>query len=121
MMEIVLKKSENLDDWYLIVRAHHDGRAWFEQIGPNSMALRLSERLSPEACIEGDACEMLVLARAIKIRHAAEFERCAVRFEADGAHFWSPKNSEHDAVIPLEFADKFADHVLETLDAKDGA
>ncbi len=35
-MKIVMSKSEHLDDWYLIVKAEHDGRQWMERTGPNS-------------------------------------------------------------------------------------
>lgn len=30
-MRIKLETSEWIDDWYLIVRAEHDGRFWWEE------------------------------------------------------------------------------------------
>lgn len=114
-MKIVLRKSEHIDDWYTIVRAEHDGLEWIEHTGPNSMRFMCSERLSPEACIEGNADEMLAMANAIRSRKAVLFKRCAVHFERDGAHFSSPKNSERDAVVPVEDADEFASQVQDEL------
>lgn len=114
-MKIVLSKSEHMDDWYTIVRAEHDGREWMEETGPNSYRFMMSERLSPESCIEGSGDEMLELAHAIKRRGTARFKRCAVHFDADGAHFSSPKNSERDAVVPVENAEEFAAQVLSEL------
>lgn len=115
-MKIKLNHCEDLGDWYTIVRAEHDGREWMERTGPNSQRFMMSERLSPEACIEGNGAEMLELARAIKRRGTARFKRCAVHFESDGAHFSSPKNSEKDAVVSVEEADAFAEQVLSQLE-----
>lgn len=114
-MKIVLSKSEHMDDWYAIVRAEHDGREWMEETKPNCSRFMMSERLSPEACIEGPAEHMIALARAIQKRGSVSFKRCEVHFEADGAHFSSPKNSERDAVVPVEHADEFAAQVLAEL------
>lgn len=107
-MKIKLNHVEALGDWYTIVRAEHDGREWMEHTGPNSSRFMCSERLSPEACIEGDAYEMLAVAEAIKKRSSVSFKRVAVSFEADGAHFSSPKNSRRDAVVTVEEADDLA-------------
>ncbi|MEY5098407.1 MAG: hypothetical protein RJA36_1126 [Pseudomonadota bacterium] len=116
-MKIILKKSDHLDDWYTIVRAEHDGREWLERIGPSASRFMCSERLSPEACIEGTAEEMIELAEAIKARGAASFKRCAVRVDGENAYFCSPKNSERDAVVPLANADEFAAQVFAELHA----
>jgi hypothetical protein len=62
-MKIKLNKSEHMDDWYTIVRAEHDGREWPEQVGPNCFSWMMSERLVPNACIEGDSYEMLAIAK----------------------------------------------------------
>lgn len=64
-MKIVLKKSDFLDDWYVIERAHHEGRQWLERTGPNMMKLMDSARIS-DACLEGGGEQMLAIARAIK-------------------------------------------------------
>lgn len=114
-MKIKLKMCEHMGDWYTIVRAEHDGREWWVETGPNSSSWHMSERLTPNACIEGNAAEMLAIARAIKVRGSEAFKRCAVAFNDDGAHFWSPKNSTEDAIIPVADADAFADEVLRDL------
>lgn len=117
-MRIELNKCEHMGDWYTIVRSEHDGREWFKPFGHNGLSFQSSERLTPDACIEGDASEMLALARAIKDRSSASFKRCAVWFEADGVHFCSPKNSTEDAIIPEADANDFADRVIAELEAK---
>lgn len=114
-MKILLKKSNALRDWFTIVRAEHDGRKWEEQIGPNSFQHMTSERLTPNACIEGSSIEMISLAIAIKARGSASFKRCAVHCEADGVHFYSPKNSTEDAVVSVDDAEDFAEQVLDKL------
>lgn len=114
-MKIRLNHCEDLGDWYTIVRAEHDGREWTEQTGPNSSRFMCSERLSPEACIEGHADEMLAVADAIKERGAVSFKRVAVHFDSDGAHFHSPKNSERDAVVTVNEADELAAQILAEL------
>lgn len=114
-MKIKLKKCDGLDDWYTIVRAEHDGRAWSEQVGGNSYQWMMSERLTPDACIEGNSSEMVAIANAIKARGSESFKRCSVHFEDDGVHFCSPRNSSVDAVISIEDADEFAFKVLQLL------
>ena len=114
-MKIVLNKSKHLPDWFTIIRAEHDGREWLEKTAPNCSQLMLSERLSPEACIEGHAQEMIELALAIKHRDSVSFKRCAVHFEPDGAHFCSPKNSKKDAVVSVEEADALANQIFAEL------
>ena len=69
-MKIALSKSEYMDDWYTIVRAQHIEREWMERTTQNSYRFMSSERLSPEACIEGTAEHMIALARAIQLRGA---------------------------------------------------
>ena len=111
-MKIRLKKSDDINDWYTIVRAEHDGREWMERNGPNCSRYMCSENLSPEACIEGSGAEMLAVAHAIKRGGQVSFQRCAVHFETDGVHFHSPKNSEHDGVVTVEEANELADQIL---------
>ena len=110
-MKIVMKKSEWLDDWYLIVKAEHDGREWRERTGPNSSRFMCSERIS-DACVEGDAEEMVCIAEGVKARERRSFGRCAVAFHPDGVHFWSPRNSGEDGVVTVEEADELADQIL---------
>ncbi len=113
-MKIKLQHCEDLGDWYSIVRADHDGRQWMQRTRYGSRFM-MSERLSPEACIEGTKAEMLEIARAIRCRDKAEFKRCAVKFEDDGFHFWSPKNSIRSTVVSKHEADLFVCSVLEML------
>lgn len=114
-MKILLKKSEDLDDWYTIVRAEHDGKYWMDKTEPNIMRFMCSERLSPEACIEGPGKHMIALATAIRNRGIASFKRCAVHFESDGVHFHSPRNSVRDAIVTVEDADGLAEHIFAEL------
>jgi len=111
-MKIVMKKSEWLDDWYLIVKAEHDGRVWLEKTGPNSSRFMMSERIS-DACVEGDSEEMCWIANSIIARKGCNFCRCAVRFESDGVHFWSPRNSSFDGIVSIEEADELANQIIQ--------
>lgn len=115
-MKIVLNKSNSLDDWYVVERAEHEGRTWLEPTGPNSMKLMNSARIS-DACVEGTAEEMRQIAKAIKARGSASFNRCAVHIDGERAYFRSPRNSTVDAEIPLADADEFADQALAMLTA----
>ncbi len=111
-MRIKLEKSDSLDDWYTIVRQEHDGREWMEQTGRNTYSWRMSKRIS-DTCVEGNSFEMLELARAIYTRESVEcFRRCAVRFEGDTVHFYSPRNSQVDGICTLEEALEFANQVV---------
>ena len=101
--------------WYTIIRAEHDGREWIENIDTNTSRFMCSERLSPEACIEGTKEEMLDVAKAIKNNGLAKYKRVAVSFAFGGFVFWSPKNSEHEAFISVEDADEFAEQVFKEL------
>lgn len=111
-MKIVMRKSEWLDDWYLIVKAEHDGRVWEERVAPNVVMFRCSERIS-DADVEGDEMDMLQIADAILYREDGIGERCAVRFEPDGVHFWSPRNSSVDGVVSIEEADELANQIIQ--------
>lgn len=114
-MKLRLKKFEWLDNWFAIVRAEHDGREWYEEIGPNTRQFMMSERLSPEACIEGDKGEMLAVAEAILERRSIHLKRCEVRPTDVGVFFRSPKNSRKTVCVPYEDADDFARQVLKEL------
>jgi hypothetical protein len=114
-MKIKLKHHEDLGDWYSIVRAEHDGREWWHQVSKNSHQYMMSERLSPEACIEGSACEMLVVADAIRRRSSVSFKRVEVRYEEGAFIFCSPKNSKHEVLIPVKNAEELALEIYEKL------
>lgn len=113
-MKIVLNKSDVLDDWYTIIRAEHDGHTWLQPVRGGGFQYMCSERIS-DACVEGTAEEMIAIANAIKSRENVEFRRCEVRFEDDGVHFSSPRNSMEDGVTTIEEADEFAEQVLREL------
>lgn len=106
-MKLALVKSENLDDWYLIQRAEHDGRVWMERTGPNIVSFMVSARFS-DADVEGSAQEMLDIAHAIRRRGSESHKRCAVRINGGNAYFKSPRNSTHEGVCTLAEADELA-------------
>lgn len=112
-MEITLKKSEVLNDWYNIVRKYHDGREWTEQVASDCFRWMMSERLTPEACIEGTGYEMLQIAEAINNGNNCSFKRVAVKFKKDGVHFYSPKNSKFDGIVSTEEAKSLAKEIFE--------
>jgi len=116
-MKIVLNKTDELEDWYTIVRAEHGGIDWIEEVSPDHSRYMCSERLSPEACIEGYADHMLAVAHAIKDKTGASFKRVAVCYspEENGFYFWSPKNSKVRVLIPTEDADNLANEILGTV------
>lgn len=103
---LVIRKSEWLDDWYLIERAEHDGREWMEKV-EGGMALRKSSRIS-DADVEGSAAEMLAIADAIDKRTAFYAKRCAVNAEEDQVRFWSPRNSTRPGKSSRDAADALA-------------
>lgn len=113
-MKIKLVKSDWLDDWYTIERAEHVGRVWIEPGDDGVCHFMDSGRIS-DACVEGTASEMIEIAKAIKANHSASFKRCAVRVGEKFAYFYSPRNSQRDAEVPLEDAIAFADEALSEL------
>jgi hypothetical protein len=116
-MKIVMEKSEWVDDWYLIVKVEHDGEQWMEKTGPNTYQMMCSERIS-DADIEGSEKEMLQIAEGILNRsNVMGLRRCAVRFESDGVHFWSPRNSRVDGVVSIEEADELAGQIIRYFEA----
>lgn len=111
-MKLTLRQSS--EDWYVIERAEHDGRIWFERVGPNSMALRSSARIS-DADVEGTAADMRDIARAIEARGVVEFRRCAVDASLDPVRLWSPRNSTKSGEVPLADADALAAEIRHLL------
>jgi len=104
----------SFEDWFVIERRVHDGRAWFERTGPHSSSLCLSSRIG-NADIEGDAEEMLSIADAIKTRGAARHKRCAAKTTPDGVELWSPRNSIGRTLVPLSVADALAEEITQKL------
>lgn len=113
-MKLTIRPCESLGDWYVIERAEHDGRVWFEETGPNSMSLRASARFS-DADVEGTRAEMLMIADAIQFRTSASFRRCSVDATAEPVRFNSPRNSQVDGTCSLAEADELAEEILRIL------
>lgn len=118
-MKILLNKVEDMDDWYTIIRAEHEGKEWIEKISENCSAYRNSERLDGkgQASIEGTRDHILGIAIAIQEKSAVSFKRIAVSYskENNGFFFWSPKNSEIPVLIPLEDAENLMRQIYEKL------
>ncbi len=113
-MRLTIRKSEWIDDWWLIERAEHDGREWMEKIAPNAMALRTSSRFS-DADVEGAGGEMLSIAVAITARSSFRAKRCAVDATTDRVLFWSPRNSQEKGEVSIAEADELAAMILATV------
>ena len=117
-MEITLKQcsfGDELSNWWTIIRKEYSGEPYWEEFEYASMLCRRymsPERLSPEACIEGDMGDMLGIARAIKDGSRFEAKRCAVAKVNAGFYFWSPKNSKKKVLICKENAEAFAEDVF---------
>lgn len=102
---LTLEKSEWLTDWYLIVRAEHEGKEWMEN---DDSSYQCSERIS-DADVEGYSAEMKSIAAAIEKRASFKAKRCAVEVMGDGSvHFWSPRNSTRPGIVTLADADALA-------------
>ena len=109
-MRLALRKSDALDDWYVIERADHDGREWMEPFkagGVAGAALHCSSRIEPSTDVEGPAAEMRAIAAAIRAGGSIEFRRCAVRM-GRVVEFWSPRNSREPGIVPLADARELA-------------
>lgn len=115
-MKLTIRRSDALSDWYVIERAEHDGRAWFEPLGHHSMALRCSSRFS-DADVEGTAEEMRAIADAIEKRATVSFRRCAVSVQGESVLFWSPRNSMKDGIVLYTEAAELAALIRKELDA----
>ena len=74
--QLTLRKSEWLDDWYVVEWAEHDGREWMEPTTWGASFQR-SARVS-DAEVEGTRAEMLALAEALEAGKNESFRRCAV-------------------------------------------
>ena len=99
-------------DWYVIERAEHEGKSWFEADSrcPGTASFQHSGRIS-DAEVEGTASEMLAIAEAIEERGSVSFRRCAVRVEGNVALFRSPRNSQREGICPLEDADELVKEI----------
>lgn len=113
-MKLRIVKCEDMDDWYSIERAEHDGREWVEQTKPGCLSFMCSCRVS-DADVEGTREEMLLIADAIWRRKHVGFKRCAVGFGGEEVYLWSPRNSTQNGVVSLADADDLAGQIQETL------
>jgi hypothetical protein len=104
-----------MGDWWIIERAEHDGRQWFERTGPRSSMLMCSARIS-DADVEGTSEEMLAIAQAIEEWEHVSFRRCAVDARGDKhkpVRLWSPRNSQVEAEVPYARAFELAEVIRE--------
>lgn len=113
-MKLTLRKSECLDDWYVIERSEHDGRTWFEQVEGGVSSVMKSARIS-DADVEGTAEEMLEIAAAIEQRGVKSFKRCAVDARHPEVEFLSPRNSLKPGRASLADADELATEIRRVL------
>lgn len=113
-MKLALVKSDGMDDWFLIEKAEHDGRAWLAPFEGGGAMLMCSSRFS-DADVEGTAEEMLGIADAITERGAYSARRCSVSIDGDRASFDSPRNSMSAGVVTLAEADALAVEIKEAL------
>lgn len=109
-MKLTLRPGCGDCDWWVIERAEHDGRTWFEQTSYGSISFRSSARFS-DADVEGNSDEMRGLAKAIRARGSYGAKRCAVTIGEDKAIFRSPRNSTMPGVTSLAEADELATQI----------
>lgn len=118
-MKLTIRKSDVLDDHYLIERAEHDGREWNDRrtfAWVTCSVFCASRRLCGiggfSADIEGSAQEMLDIAQAIRSRGAERFKSCSVDARNEPVLFGSPRNDngEHGETTLAE-ADDLADQI----------
>jgi hypothetical protein len=113
-MKITIKKRDDMDDWYTIEKADHDG-SYGMRPTQYGFAMTYSGRIS-NADVEGTAAEMLSIAEAIEKRGEVSHTRCEVRVEGQRAYFCSPRNSTCDGVVSLAEADELAAEIRALLE-----
>lgn len=113
-IRMVIVKSDWMEDWWVLEREEHDGREWFERVGPNASALRMSSRIG-NADIEGTTREWKGIAAAIRARGSDHNKRCAVSCEPEGVYLSSPRNSIEPTLVDYVSADLLADRIEESL------
>jgi hypothetical protein len=93
---LTLRKSEYLDDWYVLEK--ENGR-------PTGFV-----------CVEGDRSEWIGIANAMKVRESCRHKRCAASTRDNGSRyeFYSPRNSigTCEAELHGEEIDRFASEVI---------
>lgn len=113
MIQLVLRKSEWLDDWYVIEKADHNGKVWLEPL-EHGFAFQHAARFS-DADVEGSREEMLDIAQAILDRGQASHKRCAVRVNGDDVFFRSPRNSQREGHVTYNIAERLAHDIRSIL------
>lgn len=108
---IVCRKSESLDGWYLIERDVESVLSMEERRDPSLgryWRVLNSARIS-DADVEGTAAEMLEIAEAIERRSTAGAKRCAVNAtDPATVRLWSPRNSQRHGEITRAQAEALA-------------
>ncbi len=112
-IQLTLRRSE-LDDWYVIERAHHANQIGLRPGQHGVIALWSSARITASD-IEGTAREMLTIARAIERQDEASFDRCAVQTFPSGCALWSPRNDEHATLVDFASAEGLAKEIRRVL------
>lgn len=121
-MELTIRKHEDIEDWYIIERAEHDGRRWDAIVNESRMrgtVLCTSARVCGRpvgdtpvghtADIEGTSYEMREIASAIEFRADEQFKRCGVDARTEPVHIGSPRNDNgFAAMITFAEADELA-------------
>lgn len=82
----------DMDGWWTIERAEHDGRVWTE--GGSTTALCASKRIEKTTSIEGADYELLRMIASVKTWTSDSCKRWAIETDGDTALVWSPRNSE---------------------------
>lgn len=109
---LVLRGSDD-SDWYCIERAEHEGIEEIRRDPKGNGGFFFRSARPSDADVEGPLLEMLGIAKAIEDRTHEGFKRCAVDVKVDAklgqwAEFWSPRNSQVRARVPLSVADALA-------------
>ena len=118
-MKLALVKHEDMGDWFTIERAEHDGKRWIETVedehGTYGRCM-YSGRVA-DACVEGNAAEMLGMAEGIETRKGYSAKRCEVRIVGERALFCSPRNSAEggEGESTLAEADELAAEIRRVL------
>jgi hypothetical protein len=116
---ITIRTIDDNLDWFVIVRREHENKRWYKKYkspyGISCDQAMTSERLSPEADVEGQAWEMKNIAHAIRKKRTFESKRCAVCYHKITGTFllWSPKNSATPTALTKEEAEHLVNEILE--------
>jgi len=107
----VVLHTSDIDDWFTIEHAVHEGKHAMEQIpGMRGIRLTYTGRIS-DADVEGTAADMRAIAAAIRERGEYITKRCMVDATGERALFSSPRNSMRSASVSLDAADTLATQI----------